>query len=440
MQNKKTSITVIIPWLLFIFNSCGVVLPTDGESNDKDNSTQEDVNNRNTGEGLADGFKIIEMPEEFDTGRFIAVEKVNNERFFVGANILSGQVNDSYYVGMHWMVILVDNAGNPVESFNQGKPVVLSPDSPHELGRKSGTITSVAFHEDKLYTAGTAWNDDESSYEGVVYRLNMNGSMDSDFGVNGQVKLKEGSFVDINDIAIDETSGKIMLAGQLHNLNPARPLIYQLNNDGSLNEGFGIGGALYGIESSPVGGNFSKANAIISLGNGEFLLSGRSQGPFIAKLNIDGNVEFLTQKEGTTLSYWSEMVLLADDSVLAIGLNDSRQTILGKFTNEGQSFETFGSEGTMILGTPQADSSSLNVDSQNRIVATYGQFNSEPFLIRLLPDNELDEEFNQKNDTSKSKFRIIDSVILSNDQIIGVGSKFDDDAQKALPAIFFPKN
>lgn len=135
-----------------------------------------------------------------------------------------------------------------VDTFSQGKAVVLQPDGKVVVGGASdGGLT--------------------------VFRYLGDGSPDETFGAGGVVKTNVGiTRAGINDVVV-QTNGKIAAVGNHQNINDSAEIqVVRYNPDGTLDAGFGSGGI-----AREFTGTWSFGNAMILQGDGNLVFGGLVQ-------------------------------------------------------------------------------------------------------------------------------------------------------------------
>lgn len=97
----------------------------------------------------------------------------------------------------------------------------------------------------KLLVGGTGYNDVDSHYAYALVRYNSDGSLDTDFGTSGIVKIDFGDASTGNDLVL-RSDGKIVMVGDGSNgTNGLGVSLVQFNADGSVDTTFGSGGIVH---------------------------------------------------------------------------------------------------------------------------------------------------------------------------------------------------
>jgi len=266
----------------------------------------------------------------------------------------------SLYLLFLVLIISGQPSGSLDLSFN-GSGYVIT-----DAGNIFCAASSMAIQEDgKIIVAGFSKPYDINDFEAdfVIMRHNVDGSLDSDFGVDGIVltDLDSGSSDVATDIAI-QADGKIVVAGRTHAGNTFEDYgmaLIRYNNDGSIDESFG------------------------NLG--------------IAKLPIDSEDDY---------SYDISMLIQTDGKIVLTGStyivsNDHFITV--RYDQNGEVDPSFGNNGIVISSFGDDFSSNPNaiaIQTDGKIICggvavgpqstgTYADFG----LIRYLPSGTPDPTF-----------------------------------------------
>ena len=154
----------------------------------------------------------------------------------------------------------------------------------------------------KLVVAGFTY--DGSQYDFLILRLNEDGTLDPSFGVGGIVTI---DFDGLNDFALDsalQADGKILAAGVRNNDDTTATFtIVRLETDGTLDAGFGAGG----ITTLDFTGLSARADALLLQSDGKIVVAGRTETGTggddtldfaIARLHPDGTLDTTFGSDG----------------------------------------------------------------------------------------------------------------------------------------------
>jgi uncharacterized delta-60 repeat protein len=234
---------------------------------------------------------------------------------------------------------------------------------------------------EKIIAIGEAYNYENLSFDMAAVRFNSNGSLDSSFGVFGNVKIDFQGRNDFGTCSILLPDGKILIAGNAMNSEGITNFsMMRLTSDGALDSSFG------------------------------------NAGKIILSINSGYNETF------------ENLHLLEDQSILAVGTSAGDFAVL-KFNASGNTIQSFGNLGhtTIDFDNYQDNGFEIMVDNQNRIllggygsdVALGGLFHAA--LVRLTPNGELDESFGTQgkwiNTLSQNQSEIYSMQFLPNGKL-----------------------
>ena len=188
------------------------------------------------------------------------------------------------------------NAGSLDTSFGNGGKVITSFFTGADIAK------SVAIQNDgKIIVAGDCMNTQNKTDFGII-RYNINGSIDTTFGINGKAlfDVSNGIPLNYNDYVskvLLTASGKILITGQKNN---ALFAIIRLNSDGTLDTTYGVNGST----TFSLGGS-SIANSAIMQTDGKVVIVGENSGSSssdfaIARINADGTLDLDFSNDGKT--------------------------------------------------------------------------------------------------------------------------------------------
>jgi uncharacterized delta-60 repeat protein len=172
--------------------------------------------------------------------------------------------------------------GMPDRTFDEDGAVVVGSDGSTELH-------ALALQPDgKVVVAGETYPSGNAGVDPVVFRLNADGTPDSDFGIEGRSQI-EGDADERTFALALQPNGKILVAGPALVGADTDAVVHRLNADGTLDKGFGQGGT---FEIDEGGGEF--AYALAQQPDGRSLVVGASGRPnitadtFVYRLRADG--------------------------------------------------------------------------------------------------------------------------------------------------------
>jgi uncharacterized delta-60 repeat protein len=126
--------------------------------------------------------------------------------------------------------------GSPDLSFGQGAGVILDE-------RASENLFALALQPDgRILVAGSTVDAASGTADAIVYRLNANGAPDAAFGEGGRARIADGGPNAAYALAL-QTDGKILVAGATTAHDDVDAVVYRLQHEGSRDLGFGGDGA-----------------------------------------------------------------------------------------------------------------------------------------------------------------------------------------------------
>jgi uncharacterized delta-60 repeat protein len=106
----------------------------------------------------------------------------------------------------------------------------------------------------------------------ALVRYNINGTLDTTFGIGGKVITPVGSYGDGASAVAIQTDEKIIAAGRSSNGSNFDILLVRYNTNGTLDTTFGIGGKVI----TPVGDSWDEASAVAIQTDGKIVAVGYS--------------------------------------------------------------------------------------------------------------------------------------------------------------------
>lgn len=299
--------------------------------------------------------------------------------------------------------------------FNEIKSVIINNPNPNKAILQS---------DGKLVIAGDGQVPNVSHV--FVARYNTDGSLDNTFGTNGIVLTQTGSESSGKSL-IQQSDGKIIVAGYARESGVSKVLLIRYNTDGSLDTSFGSSGKV----TTPVGSAAIARGVVLQSGNeivvsGMTLISGIPN--FFAARYINNGVNdgTLDTTYGTggivstlvgSSSQANSMIIQSDNKVVLGGqaeVSGITQFALVRYTTSGALDATFGTGGvvTTIIGN-RSLINSLKLDASNRIVSG-GVSDGDFALARYTSTGALDSTFNTTGivTTNIGNFAQINSLVF----------------------------
>ncbi len=121
--------------------------------------------------------------------------------------------------------------------------------------------------QDRLLLAGYVENQPGSGADFFIYRLAVNGSFDSSFGIDGKVRVDFDNRQDIAEFINVDSASRIVVGGSTRDSSTSETAIARLNDDGSLDSSFGSAGKVRLAFDFPTAMALDGLNRIVVAGN-----------------------------------------------------------------------------------------------------------------------------------------------------------------------------
>ena len=216
---------------------------------------------------------------DHDNDRATAMAVQNDGKIVVGGHTFVGTSNNDVALARY-------NADGSLDTtFGVGGKVTSS------FGRNESVSEVVVQQDGKILVAGSQHLP--SARDMFVARYNADGTLDTDFGTDGFVRTRVGPETSDANSMVLQPDGKILLAGTgFVNINGGSPASYdfvlvRLNADGTLDTTFsGDGQVRTGILGS------DRGNDVILQPDGKIVVAGEVDGKFAAvRYNADGTLD-----------------------------------------------------------------------------------------------------------------------------------------------------
>lgn len=297
-----------------------------------------------------------------------------------------GNVYAALTQGSRILVYKVDANGNIVSNYGVGGMVEIS---------SGGLIANLVLQADgKLLIASSSGNDF------IITRLNTNGNLDNSFGSNGVVSQSVLGIDRSYDIHI-QSDQKILVCGTTDNGFGEMLGVIRLNTDGSLDNSFGNGGKVSRI----INGS-DLAYGVTTNSTGKVILCGRNvetnfdQKGVIAQFNADGSIDSAFATNGLALIqpmlsmyYFHDLLVQPDGKIVAVGVEGVNGQMLRfaltRLNTDGSLDNSFGSNGsaTASLNGVNLRANSVQLDGDNNlIVGGAEQFDTAIRLAKFKTD------------------------------------------------------
>ncbi len=232
---------------------------------------------------------------------------------------------------------------------------------------------------DHILVAGIS--DNGSDYDFSLARYNQDGSLDKTFNSDGTVSTQIGSGDDQATAIALQKDGKIIVTGYTSSGEDTDFALARYNEDGSLDQNFGLGG----IVVLPIGMGNDRAKAVAIQEDGSIVVAGSAGGTtgevaVVARFNTTGSVDksfghaglVFAKSDGQTTA--RDLLIQEDDSILVTGEYSNQEgstLLLMRFLANGtydESFGTDGSSNTTNIYLSETEGTSLLVQENGTIL------------------------------------------------------------------------
>ena len=349
------------------------------------------------------------------------------------AHAAAGDLDTSFGVG-----------GKVVTDVSQ-TPDPFNPDSAEELAQ------DVAIQPDgKIIAAGFAINPTNGTSDFAVIRYNPDGSLDTSFGIGGQVLTDFNNSTDIAFAIALQVDRRIVVAGLASTPHLARTFaVARYTSNGELDQSFGTGGKVTvffnKIHGKSVGAVVASMIWDVAIqSNGKIVLAGDADAKFgLARLSPDGSLDpnfgtggktifSLADRTGGSAAYSvATQIVDSEERIVAAGYAATRQGgidfALTRLRSDGTPDLTFGSQGKVITAFSRGEDNvnDLVIDVSNRIVAA-GRSSGQFAIARYNVDGSLDLTFDGDGKVTTDFFGFFDegnSVAIQPDGKIVVAGR-----------------
>ncbi|WP_171036470.1 T9SS type A sorting domain-containing protein [Dyadobacter sediminis] len=244
----------------------------------------------------------------------------------------------------------------------------------------------------KIIAAGYSWNG--TNYDFAMVRYNSNGSRDLGFGTGGVVTTDFNNTNEKANKVLLQPDGKIIVGGYSGDLsNTDLDLaMARYNNDGSLDSNFGINGRR--ISHVGILGSWQSIRAMELQVNGKIVVAGFTEVYdeindtfnnifLISRFEVDGQMDYSFGTNGivkTTLGKWDVAVSLkiqADGKIITTGTTKAVKIggfddfALVRYNSNGSIDNTFGNNGIVLTTFDNTDDvpASVVLQTDGKILA-----------------------------------------------------------------------
>ena len=318
------------------------------------------------------------------------------------------------------------------------------------VGRGGVAYATTVQPDRKIVVGGTAFTGDIfSAADFALVRYNLDGSLDTSFGVGGKVLTDfAGNQDEIHGLTI-QADGKILAVGRVRNTAGIHFGLARYHPNGTLDSTFGTGGKVV----ANVRLDDSEANAVLIQPDGRIVAAGRgtSSSPTninfaLARFNPNGSFDTTFGTGGTVVTDMggfdiaNDLALQLDGKLIAAGFKgnvaERDNYALARYNPDGSLDDTFGSGGKVETDFFLADDRgrSVALQADGKILVAGGvrpEIGGERHffgIARYKTDGTLDGDFNstgkvttdfaQYSPTFAENFAV---VVQPDNKIISVG-------------------
>ena len=279
---------------------------------------------------------------------------------------------------------------------------------------KTDQAFAVAIQMDaKIVVAGCSSNG--INHDFALVRYDLDGTIDSTFGVNGKVLTPVGSKDDYAAAVAIQADGKIVAAGSSHNGSDFDIALVRYKEDGAIDSTFGINGRV----TTDIGGNDDNGAALAIQPDNRIVVAGTTNNGFsnsmaVVRYNPNGVMDSSFGNGGSLTTSFPNyddvdgmaLCVQPDGKIIVAGtaqtwlLNDN--FAIARYKTDGTLDSTFGNAGRVNFGfgsfggnNDHARSMALQPDGRI-LVAGYTDIGigDEVFAVaRLAVDGRLDSSF-----------------------------------------------
>jgi uncharacterized delta-60 repeat protein len=283
-------------------------------------------------------------------------------------------------------------------------------------------------------------------HRNVVARLNIDGTLDSTFGTNGQVFFDRLDTGNGDESLAIQGDGKIVLAGGFHSPTGDRFALARLNADGTVDSSFGNSGTqtidFGSVTDDGLGPVKIQSDGKIVMGGWVGVPDGNVGSYALARLNSDGSLDtsFGPDHDGklitpplagadATSGFW-DLALQPDGKIIGVGdddINGANVATVVRLNSDGSPDTSFGTAGRQTWGGVYAYNVAVAPDGKIDVagVETAPGGVSAPFAVaRLNSDGSLDDSFGTAGTTffASSINDPVDMAIQADGNIVVAGT------------------
>jgi uncharacterized delta-60 repeat protein len=338
------------------------------------------------------GGKVVTAIGSYDYAKSVAIQ---SDGKIVAAGVSFNGIDDDFALARY------NIDGSLDTTFGIGGKVTTA------IGTSYDHARSIAIQSDgKIVAAGLTSNGIDDDF--ALVRYNIDGSLDTSFGIGGKVTTAIGSSDDKAYSLAIQSDGKIVAAGDSFNDRRSQFALVRYEADGSLDTSFGTSGKV-----TTAIGSRAELDSIALQGDGKivaagFSSSGRKDNFALARFNVDGSLDAsfgiggkVTTAIGSSDDFVKSIALQSNGKIVVAGISYNgvrRYFALARYNVDGSLDTSFGSDGKVItaIGSSEDYVQSIAIQGNGKIVAVGLSFNGSEYdfaLARYNVDGSLDISF-----------------------------------------------
>jgi len=262
----------------------------------------------------------------------------------------------------------------------------------------------------KVVVAGYSHNGSDNDF--CIVRYNADGTLDAEFGNNGEVTTDFGNSNDIaNDLAIQPNGKIIAVGGSINGSNFKYFALACYHSDGSLDTSFGLAGT--GLVKTSIGsqasGVLTEARSVGIQSDGKIVVTGNAYifdgDSVLLRYNSNGTLDTLFGEGGATVTnlfnqrsdYGEDLLIQPDGRIVVCAYSVNGLRLLARYNSDGSLDATFAGDGTVVDGSLALFGRCVALQSDGKIIlagsnaADIGSLDYQ--LVRYNSDGSLDATF-----------------------------------------------
>ena len=288
--------------------------------------------------------------------------------------------------------------------------------------------------------------------DAVILRYNRDGSLDGNFGANGVVTYDGGNGNDCGRLLAIQPDGKIVLTGFTHNGTSYDILVMRLNVDGTLDSSFGTNGIV--VHNNADRDDYGRSIALQS--DGKLLVTARSSGndtssALMLRYGASGVLDNTFGTNGVVAyesdegnSGFRDVIIQGDGKIVTTGYTKTSAGFLfltARYNTNGTLDATFGTDGmaTYDGGHGDAGARGVVIQTDGKLVVSGANQNGtdlDVLILRYTSNGTLDSGFGANGVVTYDRGKGDDDgrrlALQENGRIVVTGNTSDGTNQLVL--------